>query len=196
MKDHSKPKIDIKAWLIKNWSNVLFFVLVLLFLMPSSRVYLQTKIAYIFSTAPEIIAQNDQQKISDYNVVLKNLQGEIINLNQSRGKPVLINFWATWCPPCLAELPELHDLYQKYKNEVDFYFISQEESEKLKKFLASKEYDLPVYNQVSNVPRQLKSDALPSTYLINKEGQIIAFAQKSAKWNAEEIQNLISKILL
>jgi len=185
-----KPKPQPKSFIQRHWSNVLFFGVVILFLIPDSRTYLQSKLAYMFSSTPTIVESN-QQQLTDYNFVLKDLSGQPINLKQSQGKPVLINFWATWCAPCLAELPELNALYQKYKDEVDFYFISQENPDILKTFLSAKSYNLPVYTQVSKAPSSLNTNSLPSTYLINSNGKIVALAQKSAKWNNEEIQILI-----
>lgn len=189
----ARESLKPKSFLKKHWSNILFFGVVILFLIPTSRSYLQSKLAYIFSSTPTIV-ENNQQNLTDYNFVLKDLDGKSINLKQSQGRPVLINFWATWCAPCLAELPELNALYENNKNEVDFYFISQEKPEVLKKFLKLKNYNLPVYTQVSVIPFPLKNNALPSTYLINRNGKIVAFAEKSAKWNDKEIQSLINEM--
>ncbi len=188
-----RPTQTPKSFLKKHWSNILFFGVVILFLIPDSRSYLQSKLAYIFSSTPTIV-ENNQQNLTDYNFVLKDLGGKSINLKQSQGRPVLINFWATWCAPCLAELHELNALYQKYKDEVDFYFISQENPDILQKFLKIKSYDLPVYVQVSKAPSLLENNALPSTYLINSKGKIVALANKTAKWNNEEIQILIDEM--
>lgn len=180
-----------QPFLKKHWSNILFFGVVLLFIIPGSRMIIQSQLASLFSSAPTILEDSKREQLANYNLVLKDLQGQSLNLNQSQNKPILINFWATWCAPCLAELPELNALYQKYKDEVDFYFISQETPDILKTFLSAKAYNLPVYTQVSKAPSPLNTNTLPSTYLINSHGKIVALAQKSAKWNNEEIQILI-----
>lgn len=190
---NNKTSSKSKSFFKKQWSNILFFGIVILFLIPASRTYLQSKLAYIFSSTPTII-ENKHEQLSDYNFMLKDLGGKSFNVKQSQGKPVIINFWATWCAPCLAELPELNDLYKNYKDKVDFYFISQEDPEILQKFLKIKKYNLPVFTQVSKAPFPLENNALPSTYLINKNGKIVALAQKSAKWNSIEIQNLIDQM--
>jgi thiol-disulfide isomerase/thioredoxin len=194
MKETSKTKFGVKSIFKRHWSNILFFGIILLFLIPSSRVFLQTKIAYIFSTSPAIIEKESRQKLSDYNLVLKNVKNETVNLSQSKNKPVLINFWATWCAPCLAELPDLSKLYEDHKDEIDFYFISKEEPIILERFLKSKVFNLPVYAQISKLPFPLENSSLPTTYLIDKNGNIVAFANKTAKWNDEKIKTLIKKM--
>jgi thiol-disulfide isomerase/thioredoxin len=194
MKKFDSDKSVVLFFLKKHWSNILFFGIVALFIIPPSRIYLQSKIAFLFSTSPTIIESRDQQNLSNYNLILKNINGDVINLNQSKGKPIFINFWATWCAPCLAEMPALNELYENNDHKVDFYFISEEDPSVLKHFLKSKQYNLPVYNLISEISYPLENDLLPSTYLIDGTGKIVATAQKSAKWNDSKIQKLIENM--
>ncbi len=191
----SSQSFDIKAFFKKQWSNILFFAVVLLFIIPSSRMFVQSKLASLFSGSPSLIEANERESLSNYNLVLKDLNGETANFNQSQGKPILINFWATWCAPCIAEMPDLDELHNTFKDDVDFYFVSQESQKTLNKFIASKKYDLPVYIQQTQLPQPLNNDAIPSTYLIHPNGEIIAKATGAAKWNDEEIHQMIKNML-
>lgn len=194
MSQPSKP-FDMKAFFKKQWSNILFFAVVLLFIIPSSRIVIQSKMASIFSTSPNIIATEEREQMSSYNLVLKDLYEQTVNLKQSEGRPILINFWATWCAPCLAELPDLNKLHKRFKNEVDFYFVSQESEKMLNKFIKSKNYNLPIYIQQTQLPKPLNNEALPSTYLIHPNGKIIAKATGAAKWNDKNIHEIIESML-
>lgn len=156
---------------------------------------IQSQLASLFSGTPTLIEDGNRKKLSNYNLVLKNLEGQTINFNQSENKPVFINFWATWCAPCIAEMPDLDNLYQSFKGEVDFYFVSQENPEVLQKFLTSKNYDLPVFIQQTQLPKPLENNSIPSTFLINAQGEIIAKAKGAAKWNNDEIHKIIKSML-
>lgn len=186
---------DIKAFLKKQWSNIVFFAVVLLFIIPSSRMVIQSQLASLFSSTPSLIEENDREQLSNYNLVLKDLEGQTVDLNQSQNKPILINFWATWCAPCIAEMPDLNDLYQTFKNDVDFYFVSQEDPKVLRNFLKVKNYDLPVFIQQTKLPKPLENNSIPSTYLINQQGEVLAKATGAAKWNDENIHQLIKSML-
>lgn len=194
-KPKSSKVFDIKAFLKKQWSNILFFGILILFIIPSSRMVIQSQLASLFSGNPTLIEDDSREKLSNYTLVLKNLEGQTINFNQSKNKPVLINFWATWCAPCIAEMPDLVDLYQNFKDEVDFYFVSQENPEVLQKFLTSKNYDLPVFIQQTQLPKPLENNSIPSTFLINPQGEIMAKAKGAAKWNSDEIHKIIKSML-
>ena len=191
----SKTPFDLKAFLKKQWSNIVFFGVVLLFIIPSSRMVIQSQLASLFKTTPDAIEAENREQLSNYNLVLKDLNEQTVNLNQSENKPILINFWATWCAPCIAEMPDLDDLYQNFKNDVDFYFVSQENPEVLQKFLKVKEYDLPVYIQQTKLPQPLENNSIPSTYLINPQGEILAQAKGAAKWNDDEVHQIIDRMI-
>ena len=131
----------------KNFTNLLFIVGIVLLLVPQTRMPITVFIQQMISFSPSEISVDKRQSLEDYNWNLVDLEGNKVNLKQSKQRVVLINFWATWCPPCVAEMPELQELYDNYKGQVDFYFVSTENKEKLQLFLDKKEYSLPVYIQ-------------------------------------------------
>ena len=103
-------------------------------------------------------------------------QGNKVSLSQLKGKVVFINFWATWCPPCRAEMPCINELFVKYSGSKDFVFITVDADgnySKAKKFLDKKKYKFPVYIMASDIPAQLFSGTLPTTVVFDKRGKLI-----------------------
>lgn len=102
---------------------------------------------------------------------LENLKGEKITLK--KGKPLVINFWATWCAPCIQEFPEFEELNKIYKNKIDFVMISDEDVSKIEKFKTKKGYTL-------NMSRSLKTFEKyglmirPATYIYDSEGNLVS----------------------
>ena len=135
-------------------NNIIFLVLIALLLIPQTRkpiqVFLNKGLA-LFS--PSIVDQDKRKAISDFNWNLQNTNTlETYNFKNTEGKVVLVNFWATWCPPCIAELPSLDQLYQSYNDKVVFLFVSNEEISVVNKFLIMKGMSLPVFKPISNYP--------------------------------------------
>ncbi len=123
------------------------------------------------------------------------MDGGTANFSEAKGKVIVLNFWATWCPPCVAEMPSFQKLYDDFGNEVEFYFVSQEEEGPLKRFLEKKGYDLPVYRSLSYIPEQLVSNSLPTTYVISKSGDIVVEKTGAADWNTEGFRQLLRELL-
>ena len=191
-KQQARP--NKKDWLKKNWSNILFVILVILFIIPKTRFHLQVTINQLFSFSPSIEDENDLVQIDNYNWQLIDESGKLINFKSSEGKVTLINFWATWCGPCVAEMPSLQKAYNQHKNNVDFYFVARDEVKKVEAFLDKENYNLPIYYEKQNPPKVLQSNQLPTTYLIDKKGNIWVQKTGAADWNAEKINELISNL--
>lgn len=97
--------------------------------------------------------------------------------NRKDKKPVFINFWATWCGPCVAEMPELQDVYNEYKDKVDFIFINSGDSkEEINAFLNESEvkYSFPIGYDLSNeIAMKYEVMAIPTSYIVNKNNEIV-----------------------
>ena len=109
---------------------------------------------------------------ADYNWNLKTLDGKDFSLQSARGKVVLINIWATWCPPCVQEMPSFQKLYNQFKNKIIFVFASDEDPETLNKFLTMHGYRLPIYIY-KQLPGAYETDGVPTTFIISSDGKII-----------------------
>jgi thiol-disulfide isomerase/thioredoxin len=80
-----------------------------------------------------------------------------------RVKLFFLNFWATWCPPCIAEMPSIEQLRQSYNDKVVFLLISDEDWVRINEFKKSKAYNFKVYRAL-NIPKDLQPKALPKTF--------------------------------
>jgi thiol-disulfide isomerase/thioredoxin len=109
-----------------------------------------------------------------YPLPLYTLDGRPANLRQFRGKAVLVNLWASWCPPCLAEMPGLQALYQKTDTaKVAFVLISLDANpNKARALLKRKGYTLPVFFPAAPLPAPFNSPSIPSTVILTPDGRL------------------------
>ena len=106
---------------------------------------------------------------------LKNLDGQSISLSDLRGKPVLLNFWATRCPPCRAEMPYIQEIYEEWSDKrLVVLAVNIDESPSLiKKFLQNYNLSLPVLlDTKGNIARKYSIQYIPTTFFIDKDGII------------------------
>ena len=102
--------------------------------------------------------------------------GKVMNLSDLRDKPVYLNFWATWCPPCVRELPHIQAKYEQYKDKIHFLAISLDgEQAAPAAFIPSKGYTFPVgYGNEREISRAYNVEAIPLSYIIDTNGVIKA----------------------
>ncbi len=157
------------------------------------RVWVNKVVATIISV--DEVEKGEQVSVKNYNWSLVGLDGKAINLQSMKGKVVLVNIWATWCPPCVAELPGFVDLYSDYKDKVVFAFVANDEKDRVEAFLTKKGYELPVYFQASAPPPEMQGNTIPATYILSKEGKIVVDKNGAANWNAEGTRSLLDKLI-
>ena len=128
---------------------------------------------------------------------LQNLDGQSISLSDFKGKPVLVNFWATRCPPCVFEMPYLQEIYDEWsgKGLILLAINIGESSSKVEQFLQDHNLSLPVLLDTRAVVAQRYSiQYIPTTFFIDKDG-IIQEKIIGAFPNKEAIENRVSKIM-
>ena len=109
-------------------------------------------------------------------------QGNPINLSDFLGKPVILNFWASWCGPCKSEMPDFQKAYEKYGNEIAFLIVnmtdgSQETVETASSFIEKAGYTFPVYfDSSSDAAIQYGVRTIPTTFFIDAQGNFVAWA--------------------
>ncbi len=116
--------MGIKNYLRKHWSTAAMLLVVVLLLLPQTAIPIKVAVNRVFAFSPSTENVEKAETLSDYNWNLITLDGKGVNLERSKNKVVLINLWATWCPPCIAEMPSLQALYDSYGDKVDFYFVT------------------------------------------------------------------------
>ncbi|MDW5290949.1 TlpA family protein disulfide reductase [Formosa sp. PL04] len=178
-------------------SNIIFAVFILLLIIPQTRqpiqVFLQKGLAMF---GPSVEDKADQEQLDSYQWKLTDLNGVSYDFKSAEGKVVLVNFWATWCPPCIAEMPSLVDLHTDYKDEVQFLFVSNEDKSVIEAFLKKRDFNLPVYQPISAVPEALNTSTIPRTLLIGKDGKIVIDKTGASNWNSDTVRETIDKLLL
>jgi thiol-disulfide isomerase/thioredoxin len=135
--------------------------------------------------------------LPDFN--LPDAQGNQHNISEWQGKIRVINFWATWCPPCLKEIPEFITIQEQYAGKgLQFIGIAIDDQEPVEQYLGSSKINYPILiggvNGIS-LAHQLGNsfDALPFTVVVNRQGQIIH--QHRGEFSREQIMEIIIPLL-
>jgi peroxiredoxin len=118
----------------------------------------------------------DDQRRQDADFTLTDLQGKTWTLKELKGKVVLVNFWATWCPPCRKEMPDLNTLYQRFKDQgFVILAISDEEAGKVKPFIAERKISYPVMLDPGRKVNELfQVEGIPKSFVYDREGKLVA----------------------
>lgn len=174
----------------KQIGNIIFYVLIALMLIPRTRVYFLGMLSF----SPRVEKIEKRANLSSYDWQLKGVNTEDYDFNQAKGKVVLVNFWATWCMPCVAEMPGLEALYKDYGNKVDFLLVTSDTPDKVLPFMEKKQFTMPIYNQFSNNPKEFDTNTIPKTFLIDKKGNIVIESSR-ADWDTKKIRKLIDGLL-
>lgn len=132
----------------------------------------------------------------DYDVDLKGINASSTNLKNFRGRPVFLNFWGTWCPPCRKEWPSIQKLYETRKGNIDFVLIAmKDEEEDVRKFLKENNYTVPVYIAQSPISEKILPKAFPTTFLLDQNGRILIKEDAATNWDAESVHQFIDNII-
>ena len=138
------------------------------------------------------------QSALDFN--LADLSGIDVTLSTMRGKVILLNFWATWCPSCRREMPSLETLYRDFRSYHDFAVltvsIDQGGKPAVTQFMANNGYDFPVVLDPSNATSVAYGlSGIPSTFVIGRAGQIIWNCAGALNWSDPTVRAALKKLL-
>jgi thiol-disulfide isomerase/thioredoxin len=124
----------------------------------------------------------------DYVMEITDLQGAPASLEASAGHVLVLNFWATWCAPCVAEMPSLERLQEETADlGVQFGLVTSEDPQIVKKFFEKRDVDLPVYILTGDRPECFSGRAIPATFVLDKSGLIAMRHFGAAAWDAEAV---------
>ena len=123
-----------------------------------------------------------EEKKAIAKVVLTDLDDQSIDLNQFEGKTIFLNFWATWCKPCIFEMPSIKRVQDSLsKNGIVFLLASNESSDEIREFEKNYNYNFN-YTKVVNL-EELGVQGLPTTYIISPEGKLVFSETGYRKWD-------------
>ena len=132
----------------------------------------------------------------DYDWRIQGLDGQEIHLAEMKGKAIFLNFWATWCFPCVVEMPTIQRLYDAMKKEqIAFICVSEEATSRIAAFMREKGFTFPVYTLVGMKPRVLRTRGIPATFIASQEGEIVFRHIGVARWDDKTCVEFLSGLL-
>ena len=177
-------------------SDIFFIVLLLLLLIPATRREIKTFVSRITMTQPRINSNSDIFLNNDeLSFTFLDQKGEEKKLSELGDSVIFLNFWATWCPPCRAEMPAIQNLYNEFGEKIVFVLVSNENKSVINNYLNTNNYKLPIASSLSTPAGRLSSGTIPSTFIIGKNGRLLLAKKGAAKWDGENIKNLINNNL-
>lgn len=186
----------------KNLVNILLigFFLVLLF-VPLAKALMIRGLMEIGLFSPGVEATETTEATAGTmdlsGIKFKDATGKVVDLGQLKGKVIFLNFWATWCPPCLAEMPSVNKLYEQFKGDKEVVFIlvdADSDFAKSQNYMNGKGYQMPVYHVASNIPEQIFKGSLPTTVVFDKQGRIAYNEIGAANYASTKFIDFIKKL--
>ena len=179
----------------KPWSlasDILFAALIVMLLVPSTRSLLLAGVAGVRTVFSSTGSVEEAVPLSEaaWSWQLTDQQGRKAAFASFKGEVIFLNQWATWCPPCRAELSSIEKLYRRYGGRVKFVLLTGEDPAIVKQFLDSHGYTFPVY--YGNVSGdELRSRTIPATVIIGRKGGVVMERRGAYNWNARKVRQLI-----
>ncbi len=134
----------------------------------------------------------------DFNFSIRTLQGQAVDFQQFKGKVVFLNLWATWCGPCRAEMPGIQELYNSIdRSQIEFVMLSLDRSEHKQKvldYIKKSSYSFPAYTPVGYLPEALNVPSIPTTLIINKQGQVVTTEVGATNFNTKRFKKYLQQL--
>ena len=181
-------------------TDVLFILFIVAMLTPQGRMAIGGFVNNIKSrvSQPELLKTPLSIPPLAYTMNMLDVNGEPYDAGQLEDKVVFLNLWATWCPPCVGEMPGIQKLYDTYKDDpnVEFILLSNESPEIIKSFVNEKDYDFPVFSNKQQLHPIFESQSIPTTFLISKDKKIVVKEVGAMDWGGKTMQAFIDDLLI
>ena len=174
----------------KHITNIAFVVLIGLMIYPPTKVYFIRLVSF----SPSEIKVDEQKQLNTAIWNLKGLNTSDVSIKDLNNKVLFVSYWATWCPPCIAEMPSMDALYSDYKEHVTFVFVTNEDWKTVSQFYEKKGYVFPTYNELTPTPEVLYSTSIPATFIIDKNKNIVVEKYGAANWNSSKTREILKTL--
>jgi len=188
-----------RKWLARNVWNIVFVAgLLLLLFNAGAKVWVLKQLLSVGLFKAEIENKTTNANAMATAFAYQDQKGDVVSSAELRGKVVFINFWATWCPPCRAEMPALNELYEQFKadNRIVFLFMNEDDNvEKANKFISSNHYSFSVMTRAGNMPAEMFGGTLPTSIVLDKQGRIVMKHEGVASYNGTKFKQQLKSLL-
>jgi thiol-disulfide isomerase/thioredoxin len=181
---------------IKSW-GIIIGVFSVLYLTGLHTPILGGMQSLLLSTGlikPKVLLDNKASQPFDYSGRFTDIEGNPVNLRDFEGKTLFINLWATWCPPCRAEMPHISELQKKvsHREDIEFLMIALDRDfQKSKDFVGSKTWQFPVYHASHGLNSSLQSQSIPTTLVVSPAGEIVFYQEGMSNFNTKEFEEFL-----
>ncbi len=190
----------MQQFLKKNLSTILILaVFALLLFNPGAKAFVLK--AFMLTGVFNAGTAKDPARSNSKAIplVFADSNGTRINTAELRGKVLFINFWATWCPPCIAEMGSINALYNKLKADPRFVFILVDADSDLTAataFMEKHGYDLPLYRVAGPVSEKVFGGSLPTTLIIDAKGVLVRKHEGIANYDTRKMESFMQSLIL
>ena len=133
----------------------------------------------------------NSKKIDAFNLPISDLNGQTASLDQYKGQVVFLNIWATWCGPCIMEMPNIKAAQEQLANEnVAFVLVSDEKTETIQRYVNKNNYDFEFYKLNGSI-KMRGIFSIPQTYILNKDGEVVQAITGPQPWEDAKWVNLM-----
>ncbi len=196
-------KSRFESWKQKTiWQksgDIFFWALIILLIIPSTRKIIATGLNQaVLHVRKPVAESNEKQKYltdEDYLFMISDSTMKVNTLGDFRGDVIFLNIWATWCPPCLAELPGIEKLYDEYGDKIRFLLVTNQTPEEVKPFIKEREIRAPVYYQRTRLTTSIETSSIPTTFIISKDGRIVARYSGAMDWNSPQTKKMLDELI-
>lgn len=186
-------------------SFIVIAILLVFLISPNAKAWLSQQLMKIGLFKPDLTQVHTAEPRAESvasrparSVFFKDGEGNRIDAANLDGKVVFINFWATWCPPCIAEMPSIDKLYDRYRDNENIVFIMADvdsQYEQSVQFMENKNLSLPVHMPAGEIPGDWLGGAIPTTVILDKQGAIAARHEGMADYSRKEIVDFIQGLI-
>lgn len=200
MKIFKNEKVKSFARAARPWALMIGLFLLLKVTGIGSSISLAAQRALLTAGVMDIDPKTivSREETFNYDFMVKDLDGNKLEMSELKGRVIFLNLWATWCGPCRVEMPSIQNLYNSVdKDKIAFVILSldqEEQKAKIAEFISSREFTFPVYQPASPLPKQLRVHVIPTTFIISPDGKVKSKKTGMANYDTDEMREFLRKL--